>query len=318
MAPAAGGLIRQLIAESLILSGGGALLGLLLAWWGIGVLRAVVAERLPIQRLEAVGIDGPVLAFTVASALLCAMLFGLVPALTASGGALVPALKEGGRSGSAARGNHTRRAFVVVEVALALVLLAGAGLLVRSFGKLLEVDAGFDPSRIVTMTVSLPGSRYGEPAQRIQFFQRLFDRLQVLPGVEAAGGTSFLPLVGLGAATSYEVVGQPNPPAGQDHVADVRVVAKDYFKAMGISLMRGRLFDESDKGDVTNHVIINETMARKHWPGQDPIGRKVRINWNDVRDDEVIGVVEDVRHQGLDSEPRPMTYWPHPRFPYRA
>jgi putative ABC transport system permease protein len=313
-----GRLIRQLIAESLILSGAGTLLGLLLAWWGIGVLRAVVAERLPIPRLEAVGIDGPVLVFTVASALFSVMLFGLVPALTASGGALVPALKEGGRSGSAARGNRTRRAFVVVEVALALVLLAGAGLLVRSFGKLLDVDAGFDPSRIVTMTVSLPGSRYGEPAQRIQFFQRLFDRLQVLPGVEAAGGTSVLPLVGLGSATSYEVVGQPNPPAGQDHVADVRVVARDYFKAMGISLMRGRLFDESDKGDVTNHVIINETMARKHWPGQDPLGKRVRINWNDVRDDEVIGVVEDVRHQGLDSEPRPMTYWPHPRFSYNA
>jgi putative ABC transport system permease protein len=207
-----GRLIRQLIAESLILSGASALIGLLLAWWGVGLLRAVVAERLPIQRLENVAIDGPVLAFTIAATLLCGILFGLVPALTAAAGALVPALKEGGRSGSAARGNRTRRVFVVIEVALALVLLTGAGLLVRSFVKLLDVNAGFDPSRIVTMTVSLPGSRYGEASQRIQFFQRLFDRLEALPGVEAAGGTSFLPLVGLGAATSYEVVGQPNPP----------------------------------------------------------------------------------------------------------
>jgi putative ABC transport system permease protein len=311
-----GRLIRQLIAESLILSAASAFVGLLLAWWGIGLLRAVVAERLPIQRLEIVAIDPPVLAFTIAVTLFCALLFGLVPALTAAGGSLVPALKEGGRSGSGAHGGRTRRAFVVVEVALALVLLAGAGLLVRSFSNLLDVNAGFDPSRIVTMTVSLPGSRYGEAHQRTQFFQRLFDRLEVLPGVEAAGGTSFLPLVGLGAATSYEVVGQPNPPRGQDHVADVRVVANDYFKAMGIPLMKGRLFDESDKGDVTNWVIINETMARKHWPGQDPLGKKVRINWNDDREDEVIGVVGDVRHLGLDTEPRAMTYWPHPRFPY--
>jgi putative ABC transport system permease protein len=313
-----GRLIRQLIAESLILSGASALIGLLLAWWGVGLLRAVVAERLPIQRLENVAIDGPVLAFTIAATLLCGILFGLVPALTAAAGALVPALKEGGRSGSAARGNRTRRVFVVIEVALALVLLTGAGLLVRSFVKLLDVNAGFDPSRIVTMTVSLPGSRYGEASQRIQFFQRLFDRLEALPGVEAAGGTSFLPLVGLGAATSYEVVGQPNPPRGQDHVADVRVVANDYFKAMAIPLIRGRLFDESDKGDLTNRVIVNETMARKHWPGEDPLGKKVRINWNDTRDDEIIGVVGDVRHQGLDSEPRAMTYWPHARFPYNG
>ena len=311
-----GRLVRQLVAESLMLSLTGGIAGLLLAWWGVGVLRAVIAERLPVQRLETVGIDGPVLAFTGAAVLLSAVLFGLVPALTASSGALAPALKEGGRSGSGARGNRTRRAFVVVEVALALVLLTGAGLLIRSFVKLLDVDAGFDPARIVTMKVSVPGSRYGEASQRTQFYQRLFDRLAVLPGVEAVGGTSFLPLDGLGSATSYEVVGQPKPPAGNEPVADVRVVSKDYFKAMSIPLIKGRLFDESDKGDITNRVIINETMARRHWPGQDPIGQKVRISWNDTRDDEVIGVVGDVRHQGLDAQPRAMTYWPHPRFPY--
>ena len=311
-----GRLVRQLVAESLMLSLTGGIAGLLLAWWGVGVLRAVIAERLPVQRLETVGIDGPVLAFTGAAVLLSAVLFGLVPALTASSGALAPALKEGGRSGSGARGNSTRRAFVVVEVALALVLLTGAGLLIRSFVKLLDVDAGFDPARIVTMKVSVPGSRYGEASQRTQFYQRLFDRLAVLPGVEAVGGTSFLPLDGLGSATSYEVVGQPKPPAGNEPVADVRVVSKDYFKAMSIPLLKGRLFDESDKGDITNRVVINETMARRHWPGRDPIGQKVRISWNDTRDDEVIGVVGDVRHQGLDAQPRAMTYWPHPRFPY--
>ena len=118
------------------------------------------------------------------------------------------------------------------------------------------------------------------------------------------------------SATSYEVVGQAKPPAGQEPVADVRVVSRDYFKAMSIPLLKGRLFDESRQGRHHNRVIINETMARRHWPGKDPIGQKVRISWNDTRDDEVIGVVGDVRHQGLDAEARAMTYWPHPRFPY--
>jgi putative ABC transport system permease protein len=310
-----GRLIRQLIAESLLLSGAGGLAGLLLAWWSVSLLRVSVAERLPVQGLEMVGIDGAVLAFTAGSILLSAVLFGLAPALTAAGGALTPSLKEGGRSGTASRGNRIRRAFVVAEVALALVLLAGAGLLVRSFVKLLDVDAGFNPSRIVTMTVSLPGSTYGDAARRTLFYQRLFERLEVLPGVEAVGGTSVLPLVGLGSATSYEVIGQTNPPAGEEHVADVRVVSNEYFQAMRIPLLKGRLFDAADKGDITNRVIINETMARRHWPGRDPIGQKVRVAWYDPREDEIVGVVGDVRHHGLDAQPRAMTYWPHPRFP---
>ena len=311
-----GRLVRQLLAESLLLAIAGGAVGLVLAWWGVSVLRAVVAERLPIQRLETVAIDGWVLAFTAAAALVSGMIFGLVPAFTASGGALTTALKEGGRSGSASRGNRARRAFVVVEVALALVLLAGAGLLIRSFVSLLNVDAGFDPARTVTMSVSLPGSRYAEPAGRVQFFQRLFERVDALPGVEASGATSFLPLTGLGAATAYEVIGQPRPERGEEHVCDVRVMTNDYFKAMGIPLIAGRLFNEGDKADRTNRVIVNEAMARKHWPGEDPIGKRVRISWNDPREDEIVGVVGNVHHQGLDAEVRSMTYWPYARFAY--
>ncbi len=154
-------LIRQLLAESIVLSGLGGLCGLLLAWWALGFLRAVVAERLPIQRLEMVGIDMTVLLFTLGASLACGLIFGVVPALTASGASLTDALKEGGRSGSAARGNRTRSVFVVVEVALALVLLVGAGLLVRSFVRLLDQNPGFDPTRTVTMRISLPPARYG-------------------------------------------------------------------------------------------------------------------------------------------------------------
>jgi putative ABC transport system permease protein len=227
-------------------------------------------------------------------------------------------LKEGGRTGSGAHGNRARSVFVVAQIALALVLLSGAGLLVRSFLRLVNVHPGFNPQGNVTMTVALPNSRYGEPQQRVQFYQRLFDRIDGLPGVQSSGGVSFLPLTGLGAATSIEIVGQPKPPSGEEPVADIRVVANDYFDAMGIPLIRGRLFRPGDKADETNRVVINQTMAEKFWPGEDPIGKHVKISWNDTREDEVIGVVADVRHENLATEPRAMTYWPHPRFPYNG
>ena len=309
-------LVRQLLAESSVLAALGGAAGLLLAWWGLHLLRAVAVERLPIPRLEAVGIDAWVLAFTAGSSLLSGLFFGLVPALSASGSALTDALKEGGRSGSAARGNRTRSIFVVVEVALAVVLLVGAGLLVRSFVQLLHVNPGFDPARTVTMRVGLPGSRYEEDAKRIQFFQRLFEKVDTLAGVQASGGISFLPLVGLGAATGFEVVGRPVPPRGEGPVVDVRVIANGYFKAMGVPLLKGRLFTEHDPADSRNHVIINETMARKYWPGENPIGKRVKISWNDTREDEIIGVVGDVRHAALGTEARAASFWPYARFPY--
>jgi putative ABC transport system permease protein len=311
-------LIRQLLAESAVLAVAGGAAGLLLAWIGVRLMRVAVAERLPIQRLESVGIDGWVLAFTVGASLLSGLVFGLIPALTTSGTGLSEMLKEGGRTGSGGRGNRARSAFVVAQIALALVLLSGAGLLVRSFVRLVNVDPGFNAQGTVTLSVTLPGSRYGQPEQRVQFYQRLFERIDALPGVQASGGVSFLPLTGLGAATSIEIVGQPKPPAGEEPVADVRVVSNDYFEAMGIPLIRGRLFRPGDKADETNRVVINQTMADKFWPGEDPIGKRVRISWDDTRDDEIIGVVADVRHVNLATEPRATTYWPHPRFPYNG
>jgi putative ABC transport system permease protein len=308
-------LVRQLLAESLILSGIGGVCGLLLAWWALGFLRAVVAERLPIQRLEMVGIDPYVLLFTLAASLVCGLVFGAVPALTASGSTLTDSLKDGGRSGSGSRGKRTRSAFVVVEIALALVLLVGAGLLLRSFVRLLDRSPGFDTSRTITMRISLPQARYGGDGQRAQFLERFFQQVDALPGVEASGAISFLPLSGLGAATSMQIVGQPIPPQGQEPVTDVRVITHEYLKTMGVPLLKGRLFNERDASDAKGRVVINETMALKHWPGEDPIGKRVRIAWDSL-EDEVIGVVGDVRHAGLDGEIRPMTYWPYARWSY--
>jgi putative ABC transport system permease protein len=308
-------LVRQLLAESLVLSGIGGVCGLLLAWWALGFLRAVVAERLPVQRLEMVGIDPYVLLFTLAASLVCGLVFGAVPALTASGSTLTDSLKDGGRSGSGSRGKRTRSAFVVVEIALALVLLVGAGLLLRSFARLLDRSPGFDASRTITMRISLPQARYGGDGQRAQFLERFFQQVDALPGVEASGAISFLPLSGLGAATSMQIVGQPVPPQGQEPVTDVRVITHEYLKTMGVPLLKGRLFNEQDASDAKGRVVINETMARKHWPGEDPIGKRVRIAWDSL-EDEVIGVVGDVRHAGLDGEIRPMTYWPYARWSY--
>jgi putative ABC transport system permease protein len=312
-----GRLVRQLLAESLLLSITGGTGGVLLAWWALRYLRVVAAERLSIARLDLVAIDGWVLAFAIGASLLSGLLFGIVPALTSTAARPHDALKEGGRTGSGTRGNRARGAFVVVEVALALVLLVGAGLLVRSFARLLDVDPGFDPGRTITMRVSLPWAKYREGDRAGQFFDRFFQEVERLPGVQASGAVSFLPLTGVGAATTMTIVGQPALPRGQEPVTDVRVISHDYMKAMGIPLLKGRLFNESDPAEAKGRVVINEALARRHWPNEDPIGKRVRINW-DENEDEVIGVVGDVKHVGLDSVARAMTYWPYRRNRYNT
>ena len=248
--------------------------------------------------------------------LLSGAVFGLVPALAGRGGRLVDALKEGGRAGTAGRGARTRNLLVVVETALALVLLVGAGLLVRSFAAVLHVDAGFDPSHTVTMKVTIPQATYKTADEQRAFFDRLFARIDAIPGVQAAGGTSFLPLNGAGAATSFEIVGQPKPAAGQEPVCDVRVVTHDYFRAMGVPLLRGRVYDTRDAGKNVRRVIINAAMARAHFASRDPIGQHIIVSWNDEGPDEIVGVVGDVRQADLEDEARPTVYWPPSRFTY--
>ena len=309
-------LVRQLLAESLLLSSVGGLAGLLLAWWATVGLRTVVAKQLPIPRLESVSIDAGVLLFTLGATILSGLAFGLLPALTAARTTLTDAMKEGGRGGTSGRGARARNAFVIVEVALALVLLVGAGLLVRSFSALLNVDPGFDPSHTVTMKVSIPTSKYQEPERIKAFYDQLFEKIDAVPGVRAAGGTSFLPLNGIGAATGFEIVGRPKPEAGQEPVTDVRVATHDYFRAMGIRLVRGRLFGAMDAGTNVRRVIISDSMARKYWPDQDPIGQHIIVAWNDPGPDEIVGVIGDVREETLEKEVRPAIYWPPSRFAY--
>jgi putative ABC transport system permease protein len=311
-----GRLIRQMLVESLLLSIMGSTAGLLVAWWSVVALRTTIADRVPIARLDQVSIDGTVLLFTAGAALVSALLFGIAPALTSAGARLTESLKDGGRSGSAARGARIRSVFVVVETALALVLLVGSGLLLRSFVALMRVDPGFDPAHTMTVKVSIPTAKYRDAAQQQAFFNQLFEKLDALPGVTAAGGTSFLPIAGLGAATGFQIVGQPKPSAGQEPVTDVRVVTHDYFKAMGVPLLRGRTFDSRDAGTNVRRVIVNQALARKHFPNEDPIGKSIIVSWNDEGADEIVGVVGDVRQQDLETEARATIYWPPGRFTY--
>jgi putative ABC transport system permease protein len=309
-------IIAQLLSESLLLAAAGSAAGVALAWWGVALLRNVIAAKLPVPRLEDVALNGWVLLFASILAGASALLFGIVPALSASGASLTEGLKEGGRTGTGARGGRARQAFVVIEVALALVLLVGAGLLARSFWALMRVDAGFDASRTVTMKVTLPSANYPDRPQMIAFFDRLFERIDAVPGVRSSGGVSFLPLNGLGAATAFTIEGRPAPPAGDEPVSEVKVVTHDYFTAMGIPLLRGRLFDGRDTAPNTRRIVVSASLVKKYFGDADPIGQRIVLSWNDQGPDEIVGVVGDVRSTSLEDEPRPASYLPPARFAY--
>jgi predicted permease len=310
-----GRLVRQLLVESTTLALAGGLAGMALAWTGIRMLNAFPLERLPVPRLAEVTLDAPVACFALGVALLTGVLFGAMPALTASAVDLHDTLKEGTRGAGVHRGARARALLVTTEIALSVVLLTGAGLLIRSFIRVMQTPLGFETTHLLTAQVNLPAGAYREDRQRVNFFDRLLEDIRVLPGVTAAGAITFLPLTGTGAATSFMAVDKPTPALGEHPVTDVRVIAGDYFAGMRIPLQRGRTFDTSDERAESHTLIVNETLARTMWPGQDPIGKQVRINWGEwLAPDTVVGVVGDARHDGAQGAVRPMIYWPHGRF----
>jgi putative ABC transport system permease protein len=308
--------IGQLLTESLVLSLAGGLVGFLIAWWGVAGLKSVIAVAIPLfPRLDEIQVNLPILAFTLGLSLLTGALFGMVPALTLSGGRLNDALREGGRSGTAQEG-LARGAFVVTQVALALVLLAGAGLLIRSFVRLTQVDPGFKPDGVMTAKVSVSGDRYEDNARVREFFTQLFEGMAKDPGVAAAGGVSFLPMNGMAAATKFTAVGHEVPPLGQEPVCEVRVISGEYFSAMGIPLISGRTFTRREQTDGNVRlVVVNETLARQYFPNG-AIGQRIIVSWNDPAPDEIVGVVGDVHTSDLETAARPTIYWPQGRFAY--
>jgi putative ABC transport system permease protein len=312
-----GRLLRQLLTESLVLSVGSAAAGLLFANWALAALAAGAGSSVP--RLHQVGLDLPVLGFALLVAVATSVIFGLAPALRSVRGSNASALKEGGRTVAGGTG-HWLKLGVVAEVALSLVLLAGAGLLVRSFLHLLEVDPGFRGDHVLTMRLSLPESRYGEGASSQRFYDELRRRVASLPGVESAGFTSALPLAGEGSSGTTTLDTQAVTPDQASPEADRRCVTPGLFRALGITLVSGRDFDERDTDAAAPVAIIDETMARRFWPNQDAIGRRLKLGgpggtgpWRTV-----VGVVRHVRYEALESPSRVEVYWPHSQRPQRS
>lgn len=303
-------IVVGLLAESGGIAVAGAVLGCGLAIVALRMLQsAAAADAIP--RLDTVTLDWRVALVAFAIAAISALLAGLLPAVVATRVNLVETLRDASRTATSARDSRLRRGLVVAEVALAVILLAGSGLLIRSLVRLLEVDPGFRPDGVLTARLSLAGEQFEQAASRTQFFTRLEERLRTTPGVTHVGAVSFLPTTGIGAGTGFTVVGRPDPPPGQDPSAEIRIVNGDYFGALGIPVRRGRTFRSGDTETAPGVVLVNDALVQQLFPDEDPIGRSLEIGWNSPGPHTIVGVVGDVRHEGLEIPPRPTIYFTH-------
>jgi putative ABC transport system permease protein len=310
-----GRVIRQLLTESLLLAIIGGASGVLLAFWMVDILVAFSPEGTP--RTDEIGIDGRVLAFSLATALLTGLISGLVPALQASNPNLNDALKEGGKGTQS--GSHGRRArgiLVVSEIALALMLLIGAGLLMKSFLRLQSVDPGFNPKNLLTAVISLPRASYPDRPRFVAFYAQLLDRIKTLPGVQSVGAISNLPLGGGRTDSDFSIQGRPQPEPGEHPVAWYDSVTVDYFRTMGMRLLEGREFTERDNQDGPKVVIISEALARRYFPGEQAVGKFLQFGEKNVR--EIVGVMGDVKQFGLETDARPSMWFSAGQIPDRG
>jgi putative ABC transport system permease protein len=306
--------LRQVLTESLLLALVGGAVAIGLAFAGVkGLMAAIPPDSVP--RLDEVGLNGTVLAFTAAVSLLTGIIFGLVPAWQASRPDVHDALKEGGRAGAGMGRHRMRSALVVSEVSLALLLLLGAGLMLKSFSRVLDADPGFRASGVLTASISLPRTKYGEPPRIRAFIEQTLEKVRAVPGVEAAGST--LPLLGHWQ-TGFDVEGRPVLPPGQRASTDITRVSSDYFRAMGVRLLRGRVFTELDSPDSQPVCIVDETFVRAYWPHDDPLGKRVRVGDPDDPWRTVVGVVAHVKNYGVDQPSRVETYLPYEQDPINA
>jgi putative ABC transport system permease protein len=313
-----GRIVRQLLTESLLLALLGSTLGLGFAWLGIKALMLISPKDL--VSFQSVSLNMTVLLWTLAVSILTGIIFGLAPALHISRLNLNDSLKEGGKSesGQASGSRRLRSALVVSEIALAVVLLASAGLLIRSFIRLQQVDRGFNTDNILTMVIRLPEAKYREDPQLVAFFAQALEKIRNLPTVRSTGMVNHLPLYGgLGSNTGFKILGRPEPPPGQGPSTDVRVVDAGYFATMGIPLLRGRNFSDMEQREPRHVILINEALARQHFPDEDPIGCQLDVMmFEKPTPAEVIGVVGNVRYDSLVDESPPAVYFPHPDLAY--
>jgi putative ABC transport system permease protein len=303
--------VRQLLTESLLLGLLGGVAGLLVAYWAVPALVSALPQTQlnAMPFLKTLSLDAKILSFSFGLSLLTGLIFGLAPSLQSSRLDLNEVLKEGGRTMAAGASHRLRSTMVVTEIALAVVLLVGAGLMMKSLLRLLQTNVGFKTDNLLTMTVVLPATKYKQENQIINVQQQLQDRLQSLPGVSSAGTIDILPLNG-GNTSQFFVEGDPIPPPAEQTEANVRVVSDTYFKTLGVPLLAGRMFDERDGPDKPGVVIISKSIANLLFAGRDPVGRKIRYSTTQGNPDLIVGVVGDVKTTGLDENVRPVLYYP--------
>ena len=306
-----GRVVRQLMTESILLASLGGALGVMLGVWGVTALIALAPDGAP--RLNEVGLDGTVLAFAAGLTLVTGVIFGLVPALQVSRPELTPALREGGRGSAGPAGQRARRSLIVAEVALALVLLVGSGLFLRTFLRLQSVDLGFNPENVLAGTIVPPQVKYSSAAERLSLYDRLLERAAAIPGLKSAALASVLPLGGDSDMTMF-IEGQPPPRSSSESPAIwYRLVSAGYLQAMEISVLAGRMFTQGEKAPV---LVMNESAAKRFWPGQSAIGKRVRFDMDDQAPwFTVTGVAEDVKMRGARGEPRSEAYIPYWQLP---
>jgi len=310
-------IVRQLLTESAVLGLVGGAAGLLMAVWGLNVLVALSPGDIP--RFDQAGIDGRVLAFTLTVSLLTGLIFGLVPSLQASKPDLNNTLKEGGRGATGGAGGlRVRNLLVVSEIALSLVLLVGAGLLIRSFMRLQQFDLGFNPNNLATMRIQLPGTKYREPAQIDAFYKQLLERIESVPGVKSVGAISDVFLTDTPNSTNFSIEGRPVPIGADSIEVPLDSVSPGYFRAMGIPLLSGREFDDRDVRNSTPVVIVNETFVRRFFADEEPLGKRFVYGQSGPDNNNwitIVGVVGDMRRTGFDRPVRPETFLPQSQNP---
>ena len=319
-------LLKQLLTESILVSLAGGIVGLILAYAGVRTLVAMDVRNLP--RSEEISIDGTVMLFTLLVSLLAGVLFGLAPAIHTATPDLHSSLKEGGRGSTGDRGSHAlRRTLVVAEVALALTLLTGAGLLLKSFARLQGVDPGFDPDNLLTFNIALPPTRYHNDTAQAAFWDQVFPAIGRVPGVVGVAGTSVMPFGGSWSTGSFEIEGYTAPENQPGPWGDIRVVSPQFFEAMRIPLLRGRYLSEEDRADSRPVAVIDQEFVRRYYPNENPIGKRFTFGPPDGVTDstrnewiEVVGVVGHTAHEGLDADPRIQLYLPYRQatFPFMA
>jgi putative ABC transport system permease protein len=311
-------LMLQALTESALLGLLGGALGLLISVWAIDALARGIPEGFSrfIPGWNRLGINFTVLAFTFGVSMIAGLLAGLAPVWHSTRTNLNDALKAGGRSDSAGSGhNRLKSVLIVSEVALTLVLLVGAGLLVRSFVEIQRADLGLQPENVLALQISLPRDSYDEQSKTLAFYEQLVARVGALPGVIKAGAVNIVPFSSVDSSSTFQIIGRPPFPSGEEPDAQIRVTTPEYFEAIGTGLRRGRLFTARDNAEATRVVVINEEFAKRFWPGQDPIGQRLNFGGGEKQTQQIIGVVANVTDDDLDNEVDPIAYSPHLQNP---